>query len=125
MNKAPLGLFVILFGRLWENVRSRSIKAESFQRAKCSDPICLCQIDPAVLVDNHPVITPRVISCNHSIKQTIESHASVPLARVNEKENGRSTSTYTPAVTFATVRTCSYAIETPHRIRGKITAIGT
>jgi len=49
MNKAPLGLFVILFGRLWENVRSRSIKAESFQRAKCSDPICLCQIDPAVL----------------------------------------------------------------------------
>jgi len=78
MNKAPLGLFVILFGRLWENVRSRSIKAESFQRAKCSDPICLCQIDPAVLVDNHPVITPRVFRCNHSIKQIIEHMLRVP-----------------------------------------------
>ena len=110
MNKAPLGLFVILFGRLWENVRSRSIKAESFQRAKCSDPICLCQIDPAVLVDNHPVITPRVFRRNHSIKQIIEHTLRVPLARVTEtrifaKENGRSTSTCTPVVTFAIVRT--------------------
>jgi hypothetical protein len=31
----------------------------------------------------------------------------------------------TPAVTFGIVRTCIYAIETPHLIRGSITAIGT
>jgi hypothetical protein len=78
-----------------------------------------------VLVDNHPVITPRVIDRNHSIKQIIEHTLRVPLALVTEIENGRSTSTYTPAVTFGIVRTRSYAIETPHRIRGSIAAIAT
>jgi hypothetical protein len=31
-----------------------------------------------VLVDNHPVITPRVIRRNHSIKQIIEHTLRVP-----------------------------------------------
>jgi hypothetical protein len=35
-----------------------------------------------MLVDNDPVITPRVIRCNHSIKQIIEHTLGVPLARV-------------------------------------------
>ena len=35
-----------------------------------------------MLVDNHPVITPRIVGCNHSIKQIIEHTLWVPLARV-------------------------------------------
>jgi hypothetical protein len=37
-----------------------------------------------MLVDNDPVITPRIIGCNHSIKHIIVHTLRVPLMRVAE-----------------------------------------